>query len=83
MACKLRDLKVDLEVWNEVFGNVERKKASFGCVLQVFEGLEEKRGLSEEAITRKAMMINDLMRTTLSEDVNWRQKLRALLLKRG
>jgi hypothetical protein len=49
--------------------------------LRIFEGLEENRGLSEEELMRKAMVINDLERTTLLEEVSWRKKLRALKAK--
>jgi hypothetical protein len=35
-------LKVYLRVWNEVFGNVERKKKLLLDDLRVLEGLEEE-----------------------------------------
>jgi hypothetical protein len=35
--------------------------------------LEEERGFSEDEKTRKAIVINDLERSTLLEEVSWRK----------
>jgi hypothetical protein len=45
-----------------VFGNVESKKKFLLEDLQVLEGLEEGRGLSEEVKLRQDTVINDLER---------------------
>jgi hypothetical protein len=42
LVLKLKALKADLQVWNEVFGNVERKKKLLLDDLRVLEGLEEE-----------------------------------------
>jgi hypothetical protein len=45
--------------------------------------LEEERGLVEEEILRMGVVTNELERTTLLEELSWRQKLRALWLREG
>jgi hypothetical protein len=57
----------------------ERKRFFSG----VLKGLEEERVLSEEEKLRKDTIINDLGRTTLLEEVSWRQKSRVLWLREG
>jgi hypothetical protein len=44
-----------------------------------------KRGLVEEEMKRKAAMTNELERTTLLEEVSWRQKskIEGTVIKRG
>jgi hypothetical protein len=44
-----------------------------------------KRGLVEEEMKRKATMTNELERTTLLEEVSWRQKskIEGTVIKRG
>jgi hypothetical protein len=63
--------------------NIGRKKQVFLEELRVSEGLEEERGFYEEEITRKATLINDLERSTLLEEVSWRQNSRALCIREG
>ena len=58
-----------------MFGNVESKKKLLLEDLWALESLEV-RGLSDEEKLRNATMINDLERTTLLEEVCWREKSR-------
>lgn len=49
-TCKLKALKEDMKNWNEhIFKNVEHRKKSLFDKLQGLEGVDEERGLSEEA----------------------------------
>jgi hypothetical protein len=55
LACKLKDLKLDLKKWKEeVFGNVVRNKRKIFEDLQAFDPVEESRALVEEELLRKA-----------------------------
>jgi hypothetical protein len=51
--------------------------------LWAFEGLEEERGLVEGENLRKVTVTNELEKTTLLEEVSWRQKSRVLCLRVG
>jgi hypothetical protein len=81
LAKKLKALKADLKKWNEeVFGDVGKKEELLEGIKEL-EGLEESRGLVEEEQVRKSGMIREMEKTLLFEEVNWRQKSRALWLK--
>jgi hypothetical protein len=48
-----------------------------------FNGLEEERTFCEEGKMRNDKVISDLERATIFEEMNWRQKSRALWLREG
>jgi len=81
---KLKALKVDLKKCNaKVFGDVGKKKKELLEGIKELECFEEARGLVEEERVQKSDMIRELEKTLLCEEVNWRQKSRALWLKEG
>lgn len=65
-----------------MFDNVERHKKLLLEELQILDGLEEERALCVEKF-RKEKVVGDLERVTLSKEVSWRQKSRALWLREG
>jgi hypothetical protein len=80
----LKALKADLKVWNEeVFGNVEFLKRSLMEELGILDGLEEVQALVDEEKLRKTLVISELERTLLMEEISWRQKSKGSLAKRG
>jgi len=80
---KLKDLKIDLKRWNDQeFGNVEFRKKMHMEDLCALDRLEEQRGLTPEEKARKCGVIRDLENSILQEEISWRQKSRALWLKR-
>jgi hypothetical protein len=84
LASKLKALKVDLKIWNaKVFGDVGKKKKELLEGIKELECFEEARGLVEEKWVQKSDMIGELEKTLIFEEVNWRQKSRALWLKEG
>ena len=77
-------LKADLKVWNEhVFGNVEFHMKALLEELCALDRLEEDRPLVVEERVRKSLVISESKKTTLLEEINWRQKLRVLWRKDG
>jgi len=62
-------------------GKKKKKKLLEG--IKEFECFEEARGLVEEEQVQKSDKIRELEKTLLFEEVNWRQKFRALWLKEG
>jgi hypothetical protein len=66
-----------------VFGNVDSLKK--GCLedLRMLDRLEEERGLDSEELLRKSLIVSDLERIILQEEISWRQKFRVLWLKEG
>lgn len=66
-----------------MFDNVERKKKIHLEELRVFDIIEEKRALGPEERTKKAEIVSELGRSTLIEEVSWRQKSRVLWLREG
>lgn len=84
LAHKLKDLKVDLKVWNKhLFDNVENTKKNLLEELSVPDALEEERVLCDEEKIRKYIVIRYLERVTLLEELSWGQKSRALWLREG
>jgi hypothetical protein len=53
-------LKFELKKWNEVFGNVERKKKNLLGELQVFDVIEEGRALGTEEKIKNAEVVRVL-----------------------
>jgi hypothetical protein len=53
-------LKFELKKWNEVFGNVERKKRNLLGELQVFDVIEEGRALGTEEKIKNAEVVHVL-----------------------
>jgi len=83
-ANKLKALKVDLKKWNaEVFSDVGKKKNELLECIRELKCFEEAQGLVEKERVQKLDMIMELEKTLLFEEVNWRQKSRALWLKEG
>jgi hypothetical protein len=83
VASKLKALKVDLKRWNEeVFGDVGRKKKILLEEVCAFDTIEEERTLGDEE-RRKEVVVSKLERSTLMENVSWRQKFRNLWLREG
>jgi soluble P-type ATPase len=63
-------LKADLRFYNEqMFGNVESQENSLLEELQVLGGLEEKRVLCIEDKLRKTIVIGELKKATLLEEI--------------
>jgi hypothetical protein len=56
-----------------VFGNVERKKILLE-ELRVFGIIKEGKALDVDEIMKKAEVVSKLERSTLMEEVSWRQK---------
>jgi hypothetical protein len=81
---KLEALKFDLKRWNEqVFGIVEFLKKACLEELSALDILEEEHGLVFEEKVRTCLVINELEKTTLQEEIRWRKKSRDLWLKEG
>lgn len=53
-------MKFQLKKWNEVFGNVERKKRNLQGELRVFDAIEEGRALGVEENIKKAEVVRVL-----------------------
>jgi hypothetical protein len=76
---QVKGFKTDLKRWNKkVFGNVERKKKILLEELHVRDVLEERRDLGVEAKMKKAEVVSEFERSTLMEEVSWRQKSKVL-----
>jgi len=76
-------LKADLKTWNQqVFSNVMSHKKTL-MELYVLYGLEEVRALGPGEKLRKTLVVSELEKVTLMEEISWRQKLRALWLIEG
>ncbi|XP_035545046.1 uncharacterized protein LOC109004849 [Juglans regia] len=83
-ANKLKALKRDLKECNkQSFGNIEDNKNAKWMEIQVLERLQEGRPLNVEEQAQKTLLVADLERIILQEELSWRQKSRALWLKEG
>jgi hypothetical protein len=51
--------------------------------LNTLDSLEEERGLAPDEKLRKSLVISEPEKTTLLEEISWRQKSRVLWLKEG
>jgi hypothetical protein len=70
---KLKALKADLKSWNEhEFGNVESHKKALLEELCTLDRLEAKRALVAEDKLRKNLVISELEKATLLEEISWR-----------
>jgi hypothetical protein len=84
MAYKLKALKMDLKKWNEeVFGNVGVKRNQLMFELIELDAVAEIQHLTGEEINKRELIVADLERTSLLEEISWRQKSRALWLREG
>ena len=84
LANKLKSLKLDLKRWNvEEFGNIGRRVQNLWKDLNVLEAIENDRVLSAEENMEKDRIRGELEKSTLLEEICWRQKSRALFLKEG
>jgi hypothetical protein len=62
---------------------VEFLKKALLVELSALDSLEEERGLDPDEKVRKSLVISELEKTTLQEEISWRQKSRVLWLKEG
>lgn len=76
IANKLRALKVDLVI-------CKKKKKRLWLSLSDLDSLEETRPLSDVENLEKERLTSELEKTTLSEEIYWRQKSQILYLKEG
>ena len=84
LANKLKMLKLDLKRWNvEEFGNIGLRVQNLWKDLNVLEVIEEVRALTMEERREKDRIHEELEKSILLEEICWRQKSRALFLKRG
>ncbi|KAF5459688.1 hypothetical protein F2P56_019612 [Juglans regia] len=84
LAGKLKVLKNDLRKWNlEIFGNINDQRFTLSQELQHFDVKEVGGTLSEDEKVRKMVVVAELEKITLMEEISWRQKSRALWLKTG
>ena len=83
-ASKLKALELDLKKWNdEEFGNVEGKMNKLWKNLEVLDLLEDSRLLSYDETSEKEQLRIDLEKVTLTVEICWRQKSRALWIREG
>jgi hypothetical protein len=66
-----------------VFGIVEFLKKALLEELSALDRLEEERGLAPKEKVRRSLVIIELEKTTLHEEISWRQKSRVLWLQKG
>jgi hypothetical protein len=84
IACKIKDLKMDLKKWNdEVFGNIDYNKSKLLDDLRVLDDIQEVRASDNEELVKKGEVSRELEDVLLMEEVSWRQKSRILWLKEG
>jgi hypothetical protein len=77
-------LKKDLKKWNEeVFGDGGKKKNELLESVRELDLVEGCRCLEEEERVQKIDMSRELEKTLLFEEMNLREKSRALWLKEG
>ncbi|XP_059654845.1 uncharacterized protein LOC132301624 [Cornus florida] len=84
LARKLRVLKNEIKRWNkEVFGNLEwRKNRAFAEIAHI-DRLEGSSGIGEEQTSRRVACQAEITKIAMAEEISWRQKSRAILLKEG
>jgi hypothetical protein len=64
-----------------LFGNVDSLKKACLEELCALDRLEEERGLDSEEKLRQSLIVSDLEKIVLQEEISWRQKSRVLWLK--
>ncbi|KAG6706733.1 hypothetical protein I3842_07G236000 [Carya illinoinensis] len=84
LAGKLKALNNDLRKWNlEVFGHIKDQRDKLFTELQQLDEREVDMTSSLEDRTRRLVVLAELEKITLMEEITWRQKSRALWLKEG
>ena len=84
LANKLKLLKNDLKRSNvEVFGYVEDRIKKLWKDLSVLKNLEDSRGLSVKETVEVGRIHDELEKSTLLEEICWRQKSRVLCVREG
>ncbi|KAG6644474.1 hypothetical protein CIPAW_08G057000 [Carya illinoinensis] len=84
LAGKLKNLKNDLRIWNkEIFGNLNDQRENLFQELQRLEDKEVTGALTVNEKERKTVVVAELEKITLMEEISWRQKSRALWLQEG
>ncbi|XP_035551741.1 uncharacterized protein LOC108989210 [Juglans regia] len=82
LAGKLKVLKADLKKWNvEEFVNTKNKRKLLMQYLQSLEERELLGDISGEELERKKVIVDELEKIILMEEISWRQKSRVLWLK--
>ena len=79
---KLKFVKEELKKWNKEVSGTLRKYKLLDSV-NALDVKEESDGLSRDEIDQRREAREELARVLHMEEVSWRQKSRALRLKRG
>ncbi|RVW38098.1 hypothetical protein CK203_095113 [Vitis vinifera] len=81
---KLQALKYDLKMWNKgTLGNVSARKDAALEKLNYWDSLERLGSLSEEDRSSQWIARDEFSHCAIIEEISWRQKSMALLLKEG
>ncbi|XP_019242559.1 PREDICTED: uncharacterized protein LOC109222690, partial [Nicotiana attenuata] len=84
LVSKLQALKTKLKEWSRTLqGNLALQKASVLSQLAEIEGIHDQRSLTEEEILSKNSLSLEFDEIASNEEVEWRQRSRALWLKEG
>uniref|UniRef100_A0A2N9HT72 Reverse transcriptase zinc-binding domain-containing protein n=1 Tax=Fagus sylvatica TaxID=28930 RepID=A0A2N9HT72_FAGSY len=83
-AYKLKALKADLKIWNDIeFGHIFVQKQQLMVALREIDAVTDTRPLDVEEKGRRELTAIELDKVILMEEISWRQKSRALWLKEG
>ena len=84
LAKKLQALKYNLKRWNkETLGNVSARKDAALEKLNYWDSLERLGALSKEDRSSQRITKDEFSHCAILEEISWRQKSRALWLKKG
>ena len=84
LAKKLQALKYNLKRWNkETLGNVSARKDAALEKLNYWDSLERLGALSKEDRSSQRITKDEFSHCVILEEISWRQKSRALWLKKG
>ena len=84
LSKKLATLKLDLKKWNETeFGNVTVKKQHPRSNLNALDVRRETHPLTTKENLEQVKLHTKIKKTTLLEEISWRQKSRVLYLREG